>query len=123
MFPKAQRPCLYTGLAGDVAGKKTFIEIEGHKHFIKAAWIEHPHNETNWGDVVGDKIYCFVMELEYNPDLNIDLKEYIDELGNGPTLVWFFLTNGDEKSDYIKLQYRYSIHQPNKDRAFLLYRK
>ena len=103
--------------------QQPFIEIEGYKYFIKAAWIEHPHNATNWGDVVGDRIYCFVMEIEYYPNLKIDLKEYISELGNGPTLVWFFLTDGLEKNDYIKLKYRSSKNQVNKNKVFMLYKK
>lgn len=102
--------------------EQPYFEIEGHKHYIKAAWIEHPHNETNWGDVVGTGIYCYVMELEYYPKLEPDLKEYINELGNGPTRIWSFLTHGREKDD-IKLKYRTSKNDIKKDKVFMLYRK
>ena len=103
--------------------QQPFIEIEGNKHFITAAWIEHPHNQTNWGDEVWSEGYCFAMELEYNPNLNIDLKQYIQELGNGPTLVWFFLTDGLEKNDSIKLKYRSAFNQEIKCKNFWLYKK
>lgn len=62
-----------------------FIEIEGRKHFIKNAWIEHPHIKKNFADKIRYRAFCFVVELEYDPDNNVDLKEYIQELGNGPS--------------------------------------
>ena len=103
--------------------QEPFIKIENHNFIITAAWIEHPHNATNWGDVVGYKIYCLVMKLEYSPNFNIDLKDYIYELGNGPSVVWFFLTDGLEKKDYIKLQYRSNIDQAFRGKFFILYKK
>ena len=99
--------------------QQPFIEIEGHKHFIKNAWIEYSHIEKNFGDEIGVN-YCFVMELEYYPSLNIDLSDYINELGNGSTKVWFFLTNGREKNPYIKLQYRSYKNNMTKDKYFVL---
>ena len=103
--------------------QQQFIEIEGHNHFIKNAWIEYPHIEKNFGDEIGNNYYCFVMELEYIPSINIDLSDYIKELGNGSTRVWFFLTNGREKKPYVQLQYRLKKNHRNKDKYFLFYRR
>lgn len=102
--------------------QQQFINIEGHKHFIKNAWIEHTHIEKNFGDEIGVN-YCFVIELEFNSQINIDLKNYIRELGNGSTRVWFFLTNGKEKKPFIKLQYRTSMKSKNWNKYFLFYKK
>jgi len=103
--------------------QQPFVEIEGQKHFITAAWIEHPHIQKNDGNEIAGNIYCYVMELEYNPNLNIDLSEYIEELGNGSWKVWSFLTDGREKNDFIKLHYRSKISQENMDKVFVLYKK
>lgn len=98
--------------------QQAFIEIGGYKHYIKNAWIEHPHIKRNFGIDIGNDYYCFVMELEYKPNLNTDLSDYIKELGNGSTNVWFFLTNGKAKESYIKLQYRSIISNKKKDKLF-----
>ena len=103
--------------------QQAYIEIEKHKYLIENAWIEHPHNATSWGNVIGNKTYCFVMKLKYLPEFSIDMKDYIYELGNGPSVVWFFLTDGLEKKEYVKLQYRSTIDAATRDKEFLFYKK
>lgn len=103
--------------------QQSYIEIEGHKHFIKASWIEHPHYETNSEEIICKNVYCFLMEFEYNSNINIDLSDYIKELGNGSTTVWYFLPKGNEKTSIFKLKYRSSIGNEKRDKYFLVYRR
>ena len=103
--------------------QQPFIEIEGHKLFITSAWLEHPHNQANFGYKVWSEGYCYVVELDYNPKLDINLRDYIEELGNGSTIIWSFLTKRHEKNDSIIFHYRTSLNHVNKDKIFLLYRK
>ena len=101
---------------------QSFIEIAGHKFIIKNAWIENHHLEENFSDKIIASQYLFVMTLQYDPDMNIDLKEYISEIGNGPTVVWFFLIDGAEKGD-IKLKYRSALKTKKKDKTFIFYKR
>lgn len=102
--------------------QQPFIEIEGHKHFIKNAWIEHPHVEKNFGDKIGNDYYCFVVELEYISSSNIDLSDYIQELGNGSSRIWFFLTKEKQGKNFVKLEYHSTRKQKSKFKYFLFYK-
>ena len=102
--------------------EKPYLEIEGKKFDIKKAWIENAHLRKTFRDEIASNVRCFVMTLNYNPKQNMELKEYINELGNGSTRVWFFLEY-KFKSDTIKLNYRHSLNQPEKSDIFLLFKK
>ena len=102
--------------------QKPYLEIEGKKFNIGKAWIEKGHLQKNFGDEIADSVLCFVMTLNHIPNEKIDLKDYITEIGNGSDRVWFFLEY-KFNSDTIKLNYRSSMKQRQKNNVFMLFKK
>lgn len=101
--------------------QERYLEIEGVKHYIENAWIEHPHHERNFGNEVQPDGYCFVMTFKFDAQSDIDLKPYFEDLGHGSDRVWFFLLSADKDKDTIKLNYRSTLSDRHKEKIFLLF--
>jgi hypothetical protein len=100
--------------------EQPYIEIEGFKHYIKNAWLEHAHFDKNWKDEIIINSACIVMSMAIIENHKPNLKNYIHEIGNGYTNVWIFAHNKNI-TDTVELKYRSDLTSESKNKIFRLF--
>ena len=96
-----------------------YLEIENKKYYIKEAWIERSHLENNFSDELLN-YYCFVMNVYSESPVQIDLYNYVKEMGNGSNRIWFNLLKNEENKDTMIIYYKQTLDTKKKEKRFLL---
>jgi hypothetical protein len=104
-----------------------FIKLAGQKIYINEAWLEHPHQQGNFHDVIMKDV-AMVIRFHWTPGDSVTLRKYIEQSGiggsasDGTSRVSMYLSQEEYSKDTLILHYRETLDSAKKNKVFLLFK-